>query len=622
MKKLLLPVIALISTGAFAQTYFEDDFSGGMGSWTVIDEDGDGFEWGTVDYGAGDGHGNVASSASWDGGVGPLTPNNIMVAGPIDLSGASGSVFLTWQVKGQDQSYADENYTAYAATGGMIVDLLATPYSFNEVVGPTGGNYVGRMLDITDLVGEPEVYIAFRHHDVTDEFRLNIDDVMVRTVPEFDIEMLTNTTPIVTEPGTVEISGTIRNNGYGTITSFDIDWNDGTSHVATITADVEPFETYSFTHSDELTATEGTVYEMTICASIEDDSDDSNDCLEAAVTCVDEIPTKYVVGEEKTGTWCGWCPRGAVALENMESEERFIGIAVHNGDPMVIPAYDSGINTYVPGGYPGAGVDRVIPGDPSEFLAMFNARKDEIPLASIEVEVTDAGDDYEVTVSATFIANLEGDYRLASVITEDRVTGTGSGYAQVNYYSGGGAGPMEGYEDLPNPVPAADMVYDHVARALGNNEILGEPGSLPASIDAGSTESYTYTIAKGATWNPDWLHFIGMLVNGSTGEIINAGKTHLTYTGIENVVEEGFNVSLYPNPASDIAQMELNLNEVSNVTVQVFNNLGEVVYTNESQNLSAGAYIYSIDVQDFAPGMYIVRTTANNAVKTTKLSVQ
>jgi hypothetical protein len=436
-----------------------------------------------------------------------------------------------------------------------------------------------------------------------------------------DIELISISTAPVVEAGSVNITGVVKNVGLNTITAFELDWNDGVSHSETISASIAPGASYSFTHPTALTAVGGEIYDMDICATVVGDEDLSNDCAEFTVTCVEEIPTKYVVGTEKTGTWCGWCPRGAVALEEMESEELFIGIAVHNGDPMTVAAYDSGINVYVPGGYPGGGVDHVIQGDPSTFSSMYATRSSHIPPASVDVSYEVVGSNIEVTVSATFVASLSGDYRLAAVITEDRVTGTTSGYNQANYYSGGGAGPMGGYEDLTDPVPAADMVYDHVARALGNNEILGDSGSLPASITAGSTESYTYTIPMGADWNMDWLHFVGMLIDGSTGEILNAGISASEPSGIaENTAN--FGLSVYPNPAENTTFLKIDLNENSDVKVDVYNTMGEVVYNVPSKNLSEGEYIYTIDVNNLAAGVYIIKTTVNNNVQTTKLSVR
>lgn len=627
MKKFMLPVVALLASGTYAQTYFEDDFSGGIDGWTLVDSDGDGFDWEIIDFASGDGHGNVASSASWDADEGALNPDNWMIAGPIDLTSATGTVALTWAVKGQDPDWADEEYTAYAANGSDPASLMASPYAFNEVVGDTDEDYASRVLDITDLSGESDVYIAFRHHNVSDEFRLNIDDVTVRTLLDNDIQMISVTTAPVVEAGAVEITGVVKNNGGTEITSFELDWNDGTSHNETISATIPIGGTYEFTHPTSLDAAAGNVYSMTVCAILDGDADNTNDCVDAAVSAVSTIPAKYVVGEEKTGTWCGWCPRGTVALQEMESEEKFIGIAVHNGDPMVVSAYDSGINTYIPGGYPGGGVDRIIEGDPSSFASMYDERSSHIPPASIFVEAADMGDNIEVHVIGWFIGELTGDYRLAAVITEDGVTGSASGYAQANYYSGGGAGELTGpdgfeWHSAPNPVPASDMVYDHVARALGDNQILGTSGSLPATVAANTYESYTYTIPKGADWDLNNLHFIGMLVNGSTGEILNAGKTDaLSAVGIEENEAE-FNLSVYPNPSSDLTYVKVSLIETSDVLVEVYNAIGELVYVENTQNLTSGDYIYNIDVNGFASGMYTIRTTVNNAVKTAKLSVQ
>ena len=36
----------------------------------------------------------------------------------------------------------------------------------------------------------------------------------------------------------------------------------------------------------------------------------SNDASSTIISAVEPTPNKLVVGEEATGTWCGWCPRG------------------------------------------------------------------------------------------------------------------------------------------------------------------------------------------------------------------------------------------------------------------------------------------------------------------------
>lgn len=67
---------------------------------------------------------------------------------------------------------------------------------------------------------------------------------------------------------------------------------------------------------------------------------------------------KVAVVEELTGTKCGWCPRGHVAMHNLSEKygDQFIGIALHQynqTDPMYIDDYSLGFN-----GAPSAVVDR------------------------------------------------------------------------------------------------------------------------------------------------------------------------------------------------------------------------------------------------------------------------
>lgn len=54
--------------------------------------------------------------------------------------------------------------------------------SFSENLGDdpnAAGALVERTLDASSLAGASTIYVAFRHHDVTDEFVINFDDVVV-----------------------------------------------------------------------------------------------------------------------------------------------------------------------------------------------------------------------------------------------------------------------------------------------------------------------------------------------------------------------------------------------------------------------------------------------------------
>ena len=82
------------------------------------------------------------------------------------------------------------------------------------------------------------------------------------------------------------------------------------------------------------------------------------------------IPPKHMVAEKQPVPECGWCPRGAVFMDIMTEDfpEDFIGIAVHNSDPMEVTEYDNGVGAF-PGfhGYPSVIIDRNEVVDPSQM---------------------------------------------------------------------------------------------------------------------------------------------------------------------------------------------------------------------------------------------------------------
>lgn len=628
MKKQLLFACALFAGfTAQSQVYFSDDFSSGnLNNWTLTNADGDAFEWEIADYAAGDGQGNVATSASWDANAGILTPDNWMVTSAIDLTAATGNVQLLWNAYGQDQAWAQENYTVYVATASDIATLGGSATSFNEVIGTSAG-YVGRSLDVSSFIGQT-IYVGFRHHNVSDMFRLNIDDVEVRTLVSTDMEMTALTMSPVVAAGNTTITGTVTSLGSDNITSIDITWNDGSGlNSETFPVNLNFGDTYNFSHGTTLGAWSGT-YNLDVCVVASGDAFAGNDCLTGSVSAVSSIVPKVTVGEEKTGEWCGWCPRGAVALAEMSlsNPDNFIGIAVHNGDAMAVASYDGNIDTYVPGGYPGGGVDRVLDGDPSDFSSMHASRVSMVPPAAVGVTMVDNGATVDVTVSAYFVGALTGDYRLAAVLLEDNVSGNG----QTNYYHDGSAGAlsypntgsMPNFNFVGGGTTVSPVSHDHVARALGANEINGVAGSLPGTVSDGDLLSHTYTITKGASWDMNNVHPVGMLVNAATGEILNAGKTALAAdVSVEEVALNSFNVTTMPNPTSGVSNIVVDLAVAADMNIVVVDVLGNEVYNSGTVSLDAGSYATQVNLTNNAAGVYFAKVNLNGAVKTVKINV-
>ncbi len=169
--------ISTIFSSINAQVFFSEDFTS-LNEWTLFDNDGDGNDWELIDFGGN--QGSVAYSKSYDNDLGVLTPDNWMISSAIDLS-SSSNPNLFWKVMAQDQSWADEYYSVYVSTSSDVNDLQSSSVSFSETVGTSSG-YMTRVLDLSSFAGESSVYVAFRHHNCTDMFYLNIDDVEVSDV--------------------------------------------------------------------------------------------------------------------------------------------------------------------------------------------------------------------------------------------------------------------------------------------------------------------------------------------------------------------------------------------------------------------------------------------------------
>lgn len=245
---------------------------------------------------------------------------------------------------------------------------------------------------------------------------------------------------------------------------------------------------------------------------------------------------KMVVVEEATGTWCSWCPRGAVWMHNMETwyPGYFLGIAVHNNDPMENANYDGGLGTLI-GGYPSCVVDRGADIDPSAMEQDFYDRIVIAPKATMKngAQFNASTRVLKASITTKFAESISGNWKLAFVLIEDSVTGTGNGWNQANSYAGGGRGPMGGYESKPNPVPASQMVYDHVGRIIYPN-FNGLANAFGSTVNVNDSFTHNFEVTIDPSWEINELK-IGALLIEPNGRINNG-----SLIGLEEAQANGF----------------------------------------------------------------------------------
>lgn len=247
-------------------------------------------------------------------------------------------------------------------------------------------------------------------------------------------------------------------------------------------------------------------------------------------------PQKVVLIEEGTGTWCQHCPRGDVYARELQENYpgQFVFVAIHEGDDMEDPDYWSAVGLDA---LPTGAIDRTFVSSMDPFGALPSDMASQLALdppvgVSVDVEWDAATREILMTLTSNFVEDMQGDLRMAAIVIEDGVTGPSPGYDQSNAYSGGNEGPMDGYEDLPNPIPASLMVYNHVARHLPGG-YSGEPSSLSDEIEAGSSHSFIYSYTLPESYREDYVRVIGIVLDNETGEVLNAGKSSYL-PGFEN----------------------------------------------------------------------------------------
>ncbi|HLG03238.1 MAG TPA: T9SS type A sorting domain-containing protein, partial [Bacteroidia bacterium] len=86
--------------------------------------------------------------------------------------------------------------------------------------------------------------------------------------------------------------------------------------------------------------------------------------------------------------------------------------------------------------------------------------------------------------------------------------------------------------------------------------------------------------------------------------------------------ETGFgSVSLFPNPANDVVNLNVNMNQAGPVTVTLFNELGQSVLA-DKRNLSAGANRVQLNTSTLQAGVYFLSVADANGTTTSKVVIQ
>lgn len=633
-----------LGLSASAQIVLQEDFNGTSGTalpagWSQVKKAATGWKTntGSLAFTAGwavpTGTGRYAVVDEWNNnGTNENNDTTRLVTPTFSLTGVTGA-WLTYKSYFVKAAYsggspAENAYVLISTNGG-------TSWTVIDTVNANPIDWEINAVNLSSYNNTANLQVAFSYHDGADLTKhligIAVDDVKIYVPPTNEMALL-GVTPSTASPtaygvtsGTLALGGKVFNNGSSTITSYKLHYQQGSNPevVGNITGvSIAPFTSATVTAPTPLAMPSSLGdYPVKMWVELTGDTEATNDSGTTTVTAVNFMPTKKILAEEGTGTWCGWCPRGAVYMDSMAKTHpnNFSLIAVHNGDPMVVAAYDSYLGSKI-GGYPSMLIDRREELDPSDLFDVYDEQKDYFGYADITLtDVPAPGFSYSLKATVKPAINLNGDYRLAMVLVEDDVKGTESGYAQANYYSGGASGNMGGYENKPSKVPAKDMVYNHVARMIVPG-VNGAAGSLPAAMTAGSNYDYTFNTTIPQPYHRNEMHAVVMLIRNSDGVVLNT-QNKTVPVGISNVAAALEAVRIVPNPATDKATVRFTVTENTTANVMVYDMTGRVVFSTTTADFATGAHSIDINTSNLPAGAYTVKLQTAKGATTQPLSV-
>lgn len=177
--------------------------------------------------------------------------------------------------------------------------------------------------------------------------------------------------------------------------------------------------------------------------------------------------TKKVLLEYHTAAWCGTCPDAEIKRQQVMDNypNRLIPVAVHQSDAMQTPLFMTLDATF--GSNPAYGMINRIPTlgnvllNRTQWLSNATPQMNGVAKCGLAILSKVSGSSASIEVQASFRETLSGDHRLTVYLVEHEVTGTGTGYDQVNTYNNDPSSP---YYNRGNPI--AGYKHPYVVRKV------------------------------------------------------------------------------------------------------------------------------------------------------------
>ena len=544
------------------------------------------------------------------------TLDHWLITSAIDLSSFSHAYLYfyedeeNWANNGSHH-YIKVSTTSQTNTSSFTTVLDMTPS--NHTIDGIHGNPV--VADLSTYAGNSTVYVAF-HIQGNDDWY--IDDVVVSGSQSHDIRAISvNMEKHYSANSSVTPTGTVYNVGDNA-ESFDVDFGyynwDGTPNVLS----TKTVTNLAAGSSAEVTFDAFTIgdYERNffIQTKLLGDVDAINDIATKWVNTFSDNKTMVVV-EKGTGTWCGYCPGAARALDSLHTAHHgtVAVIANHNGDDFTTSESDYRNDYYGINGFPtsvfggtrhkvgGASCDQDWTGLYNSYESLYNdVRSDYTGLEMLGISWVDNGGTITATARTRYLTSTYNSaLHTFFVLTESHIS-----YSWQDCMDSLQFVTRKMYPDSLGMVfyngtsaPTAGMVVENQVSFTMPSGVVQANCELVAFVQDPTTKNI-YAAAV-VPMDPS--------VSALPGE--NTNGTPTAFKLLQN----------FPNPFNPVTTIRFVLAKQAHVELTVYDASGKRIRTLVNNKLKTGEHAVRFDASDLASGVYFYRIKTGSFSETKKM---
>lgn len=408
--------------------------------------------------------------------------------------------------------------------------------------------------------------------------------------------------------GNVNITGTVRNLGTTTITSFDLNYtiDGGATITAAVTGvNITSLSTYNFTHSTPWNATIGT-HIIDVWASnlngANVDANPADDHRNKSVSVMSENIQRQPLFEIFTSSTCPPCKPGNEnfhTIINGKPANDFVYIKYQEdfpgtGDPYCTTEAVNRRNFYAINSIPRMEIDGGWDGNANSFTqALYDASR-AIPAnykMSGEYNVNGQTVYMKLRFSPLFNAPAGGKIHVA--ILEKKTTAN----VKTN-------GETEFLQVMKKMVPN-DNGTNLPNTAIGSWDSLSLnysfKGNYRLPSDGQAANRINHTIEHSVEEFSDLM--VIAWIQGANKTVYQALNLLSVPSATNEFTKNINNIEVYPNPASDVINIQLQLENQENITMAMADISGNIVYSN-MYKLNTGNNTIQVPVEKLSNGIY------------------